>query len=887
MKKINPDKYATGLFGRTKVYAEKVRKHYITAVNDLLTVSSSIDLKPGEEFSFSNYPKVSEQAKTIVRELYSHVYAEIQQGVKAEWSYANLSCDEMVTAIFGKGVKENNLFARWFSRNQEAMDAFFARKSEVDGLNLSQRVWKYAGQLKQDMEMALDVSLGQGVPAGTISRRVRQYLNEPEKLFHRVKNKYGNLVPSKAMKAYHPGQGVYRSSAKNAMRLTRSETNFAYRKADYERWQQMNFVVGLEIKKSNNHKITDICDELAGKYPKGFIFTGWHPQCSCFATPILATMDEMVALQKDVLAGKKMDSFQSKNTVFDLPENYKNWLSKNTERIQKAQSIPYFIKYNYNGADISKGLIKPLPVKIDPIAEAKKKKLEIAVKGAQKKIAEAANLELSDQAIDELKKVLDSGNVNLINKKANAVFHVLKDAKEALKDPLSPKVLEKQFGKEATDQLFAAFENFKTKISAFDLEKQVKKIEFEIDWVAKNGKYATSPKMVELLKRYLPEVQAKVEKELLIGEAQGLIAKFASNKEWKKTVEKLQKTLSAENSMDAIKKAMNELKKLEDERLTKLYEKDISFFNTGDKYDISLAWTEAERKEIDNLRRAMIKATDENKGNIRVSAVTNAQQKLADRLNELSMKYVGEQKDIKHIGFISKGKGEAEFPYLSAKEAEKAYQEYINAPQWTTYYSTPVGGIYNNGHNQSALTDYVKKINQNGGKVVHEASLPARYFAGQSFINQYLLGADYSTVIANPALKKLLDNYIPALSYSVNKMPRYNGITYRGVRITGDADKQITSVLDAFKSKKPLVYNTVMSTSTSIHTADGFGTGITFKIYARSGVYGDDFSVFRGEKEVLMRAGTRFNVVDVYKSTSNNDIANKGNWVVILEEMLE
>ena len=44
--------------------------------------------------------------------------------------------------------------------------------------------------------------------------------------------------------------------------------------ADYERWQQLDFVVGIEIKLSNNHTLngmpfTDICDKLKGRYPKG------------------------------------------------------------------------------------------------------------------------------------------------------------------------------------------------------------------------------------------------------------------------------------------------------------------------------------------------------------------------------------------------------------------------------------------------------------------------------------------------------------------------------------------------------------------------------------------------------------------------------------------
>ena len=144
------------------------------------------------------------------------------------------------------------------------------------------------------MELALDIGIGEGRSAAELSRDVRRYLNHPERLFRRVRDKHGNLVLSQAAKAFNPGQGVYRSSFKNARRLTATETNMAYRKADNERWQQLFFVVGFEVKLSNNHSIngvpfTDICDELAGKYPKTFVFTGWHPLCRCYTVPILIT----------------------------------------------------------------------------------------------------------------------------------------------------------------------------------------------------------------------------------------------------------------------------------------------------------------------------------------------------------------------------------------------------------------------------------------------------------------------------------------------------------------------------------------------------------------------------------------------------------------------
>ena len=258
-------KYLGGLFSRTEGYARNVSSYYTAAVEALLDLAATADMKPDEVFRFSDHKRLSAKATNILRGLYSAVYQEIRRGVTAEWEYANLSADAMITSLFGKDLQEDNHFARWFARNQEAMDSFFSRKSAHGGLNLSQKVWKYTGQLKEEMEIALSVSLGRGDSAATVSRKVRQYLRDPDRLFRRVRDAEGNLKLSKRAAAFHPGRGEYRSSYKNAMRLTRTETNMAYRAADCDRWSRIPFVVGMEVKRSNHPFGCEVCEALKGK----------------------------------------------------------------------------------------------------------------------------------------------------------------------------------------------------------------------------------------------------------------------------------------------------------------------------------------------------------------------------------------------------------------------------------------------------------------------------------------------------------------------------------------------------------------------------------------------------------------------------------------------
>ncbi len=127
------------------------------------------------------------------------------------------------------------------------------------------------------------------------------------------------------------------------MRLARTEINMAYRTAEQTRWKQFDFVVGYEVKTTQNgHHVEDICDLLAGKYPKDFVFKGWHPQCMCYAIPILKTEEEFWADDSE-------NSTESVNEVTDLPDNFKEWIRDNEERIEKATergTLPYFIKDN-------------------------------------------------------------------------------------------------------------------------------------------------------------------------------------------------------------------------------------------------------------------------------------------------------------------------------------------------------------------------------------------------------------------------------------------------------------------------------------------------------------------------------------------------------------
>lgn len=221
--------------------------------------------------------------------------------------------------------------------NIPALKAFISGKDRV--VTLSESIWEIAAQLRGELKIHLGLGLLNGDSASVISRRIRQYLKDPEALFRRVRDAKGRLIASKAMIANAPGQGKYNSAFKNAMRVTRSNTNMAYLYADHLRWQQLNMVTGVKVSLSAQHRIYDICDELVGTYPKTFVYIGFHPQCLCTAVPILMPKDDFQAYLKGT---KPLKAEQ----ITEYPTNFKKFWKENFDKYSNYKTMPFIMEEN-------------------------------------------------------------------------------------------------------------------------------------------------------------------------------------------------------------------------------------------------------------------------------------------------------------------------------------------------------------------------------------------------------------------------------------------------------------------------------------------------------------------------------------------------------------
>lgn len=483
---------------RTEAYAERVRTLFAATVNEILALNKTMPtLNEGEMFSFDNESlKKQREVERLLRQLHSVATMAIEKGIRLEWATANAECDKLVQSCFGKNALNTPEFTAWTQRNEAAQAAFISRSER--GLNLSQRVWRTCRQLRDEMEVAITVAVGDGTSAASMSRSVRKYLNDPDLMFRRFRYKVGeeieydengNEIGKKVVwgkkwkkRVKKPdgtigwidydkdsysdewtGPGYYKSSAKNAMRVARTETNIAYRRADNERWQQMDFVLGQCVQLSRNHPKKDICDKLAGDYPKEFVFDGWHPQCFCFVTPILIDEDEILKMNEAMLRGETYKPRGKRITQY--PENFKQWVRDNEERIIAAHdegTDPYFVRNNFSAVqDIlnPKKQLTPQEIaqqrheartpeqeeKIRLAWQERKERIEAErtrkerVNNAAHNVLNVANNRFAGFGIDTvaLEAAIQSGDTTLINAETRALAKKLSEKQKQIKTTAS------------------------------------------------------------------------------------------------------------------------------------------------------------------------------------------------------------------------------------------------------------------------------------------------------------------------------------------------------------------------------------------------------------------------------------------------------------------
>ena len=347
----------------------KLHDHIINELSKAVNKSVN-EADPEELFKIAKNctPSEKDRVQNLLNAYNNAILALVKQGIT-----------QAVLLSTNTQQKALNAFTRFEGKEvdswrKETARAFIESRMKRDhGLNLSDRVWNYTQQTKSEFEVAVSQVLangiGKGISAESLGRQVRQYLKNPDMMYRRYHLKklqsdgtkidvveWRRRVVDKEGKVHfvkedleRVGTGVYRSARQNALRLTITETNMAYNYSNCKRWESEPFVLGIRIRLSANHPQEDICDELAGDYPKTFMWRGWHPRCMCSVSPILMgrNSEEWKKLRK--LPKDEYDAYQSPNLIKDVPNKFSEWCKRNEKKLKVARKndkLPYFVRDN-------------------------------------------------------------------------------------------------------------------------------------------------------------------------------------------------------------------------------------------------------------------------------------------------------------------------------------------------------------------------------------------------------------------------------------------------------------------------------------------------------------------------------------------------------------
>ena len=601
-------KQLTALFGAYGTRMEKLYDDFISKLSHLAVkthVSVKDMLSESPLYHFDDFPEIREEYNRIFADYVKNEMlayrAGITDGVALAYTHDN-------SVLTGFSILSDEALRT--ARKTAAETFIRSRLKTTEGLNLSQLVWNYASQAKSEFEVSISNVISDGLKAGTsaaeLARHVRQYLKNPDMMYRRyhrtVIDAHGNkkdivrwrrrIIDSNGKVRFveqpleKVGMGHYRSARKNSERLMRTEINSAYHHANAERWQMEPFVIGIVIDLSPQHPVPDMCDDLQGRYPKDFLFYGWHPQCLCMSNPITLQGDEKKEFYRRLAAGEDMSDYVSPHAVTDIPDSAKAWIKANRKQFVSAGERG---KLGYVWRDNQKYLrlhfSKEEQEKMGIAAQSKKR-----VKTEDEKAAIQARWnerKLTNETIAKGKSMLDtlkdfpyldaSSLTKAIANRDRWMIETVLDAlrpKIAYERSITPDILldsamRRKYGNEAVEQLYANVKRTINSKVTGSIDERIKALRFEADWVVKNRSFATVKEVAAYYEREAVRLEAMRDFDKTLQEIRSIessLSKYGvksvlTGNEWYGDISTLRQKL---NGLEGYKVKLGRIEKLEE-----------------------------------------------------------------------------------------------------------------------------------------------------------------------------------------------------------------------------------------------------------------------------------------------------------------------------------
>jgi len=285
-----------------------------------------------KRITYINRMNIKRQIMAQMKQLRREVEVLSTDGVKSAWMLATKK-NNLITKQFITGIQiPVGLAKAMLGNNERALQNYLKNASKI-----AESVKGYTGLYQEQIENYLSSGIIQGKGAKEIATDLKKIAKDPQSEFKAMQK----ANPDVKIPFPKPGAGVYKSITRNLQRITRTEINTAFRLSDFEKRQNMPFVVGIQVHLSGAHPKYDICDAMSGSYPKDFVFTGWHPHCLCYSTSVLCSRSEFKSWRD---SGMKNEVVKSQNIVTKIPNVAKSYMDKTKDKY-KSQ---YWFRDNFN-----------------------------------------------------------------------------------------------------------------------------------------------------------------------------------------------------------------------------------------------------------------------------------------------------------------------------------------------------------------------------------------------------------------------------------------------------------------------------------------------------------------------------------------------------------
>jgi len=254
----------------------------------------------GMDFTQLFETTLADMADRLTRAYYAELYKQLPARFRHESRKYKFEKDEEDIKLFE--FVQN----RWKDMTQTnyAATAWVMDKPAIDGIKLSDRIWKLADKTAEDVKRLLTASLQTGMSAKKVRNQILRTQQQVESNIPKyIQEQLQGLSPEGARKVID--RYVRKTMRYNAMRVARTEIQRAWRGSYVEMTKKLPFVQGIKWNLSASHPKTDICDDLAladvgmgpGVYPKeGVPYGGQpaHPHCMCYLTSEMDSVEEFV-----------------------------------------------------------------------------------------------------------------------------------------------------------------------------------------------------------------------------------------------------------------------------------------------------------------------------------------------------------------------------------------------------------------------------------------------------------------------------------------------------------------------------------------------------------------------------------------------------------------